>query len=89
MRSIFRRNESNEGIMNMLDYRLAVIVNEDRVRSHLREQSIRKQLHGVRRQAKPRAAGRRRSGIAGFVGILAALRAARFSRGARPSAPNL
>ena len=72
----------------MLDYRLAVIVNEDRVRSHLRERSIRKQLEGVRRQPKPRLAGRRRWSIADLVGILAAIRAARFSRGARPPAPN-
>jgi hypothetical protein len=80
---------SNEGTISMLDYRLAVIVNEDRVRSHLRERSLQKQLEGVRREPKPPPADRRRWSIAGFVGLLVALRDARFSRGARPSAPNL
>jgi hypothetical protein len=66
----------------MLDYRLAVIVNEDRVSSHLRERSLQKQLEGIRRLPKPRPAGR--WGIAGFVGLLVARREARFSRGVRP-----
>ena len=72
----------------MLDYRMAVILNEDRVRSHLRERSIHKQLEGVRRQPVPRSADRRRWTIADLVGLLVTIRDATFSRAARPPAAN-
>ena len=73
--------------MDMLDYRMAVILNEERVRSHLRERSIHRRLEQARRQPQLRLAGRSRWRVADVVGIFVAIRDARFGRGARP-APN-
>ena len=59
----------------MIDYRFAVMVNEDRVRSHLRERSRQRQLDGLPRPLEPRSKGRRRWTIVDLVGLLVPKRA--------------
>ena len=54
----------------MIDYQFAVMVNEDRVRSHLRERNRERQLDGLPRAQEPRSKGRRRWTIADAVGLL-------------------
>ena len=56
--------------MDMIDYRFAVMVNEDRVRSHLRERSRQRQLDGLPRAQEPRSKSRRRWTIVDLVGLI-------------------
>lgn len=54
----------------MLDYRFAVMLNEERVRDWRRERSLRAQLPQARRLPEPRPEGRRRWSFAALIGRL-------------------
>jgi len=68
----------------MLDYRFALMVNEDRVRSHLRERSRQRQLEGLPRRQEPRSKGRRRWSIANAVGLLVPKREVKLPTSPKP-----